>query len=184
MKALEDKDWAEAQSHEEDPSEYKMKILSTHRSAIHRQIWEALEIGALPEEELLNKKKEWGINPLPRMTTMFLDHEDQQGDQGAAGHQGPPPPPGGGPPAATPPESPGRRPREEDFSDFTSQYKQRKKRRLAMEAQLAAPTEVERHREPDLHLPEEAAPPQRSQPGPEEDQEDPDPGPPAQPDHE
>ena len=90
-KALEDKDmscgvvkhWAEAHPDRDSRPEYEVKTLATHKSALERQLWEALEIGWLSEDQHLNTKTEWGINPIPRNTVMFLEQEARvSGSQG------------------------------------------------------------------------------------------------------
>ena len=68
------------------PLVYLTEVLGMHTSAIHRQLWEALEIATYPDDQIINTRKEWGMNPIPRNTTMFLDKEVQEGtDSGPLG---------------------------------------------------------------------------------------------------
>ena len=47
--------------------------MNTKLTSLERQIGEALEIGATDPSQLLNTKAEWGINPLPQNSVVFLD---------------------------------------------------------------------------------------------------------------
>ena len=62
----------------DDPPNYSFKLKSTHKSAIHRQITEALLIDNTPEGNLMNGKAEWGHNSIHRLK--LPENQHQQGD--------------------------------------------------------------------------------------------------------
>ena len=61
------KHWLSQHGDQDDPPSYEYKVESTHKSAIHRQIPEAIKIDLEPEENLMNGKAEWGHNKVPRL---------------------------------------------------------------------------------------------------------------------
>ena len=81
QKALSDRDnkyavskhWEISHPELEVPPQFKYKVINQPRYSLHRQIQEALEIGSREEGTLLNSKTEWGQNPLPRISTTFLE---------------------------------------------------------------------------------------------------------------
>ena len=48
------KHWEISHPELEEPPEYSYKILKKHHSAIHRQIWEAISIQSIHDDQLLN----------------------------------------------------------------------------------------------------------------------------------
>ena len=50
-----------------DPPSFYFHLISKHRTALERQIWESLYIEHEECDELLNGKGEWGLNILPRL---------------------------------------------------------------------------------------------------------------------
>ena len=50
------KHWTEEHQDSLEPPEYQFKLVSTHKSSLHRQIWEALEIEGADPSTLLNSK--------------------------------------------------------------------------------------------------------------------------------
>ena len=50
-----------------DPPSFSFHLISKHRTALERQIWESLYIEHEECDELLNGKGEWGLNILPRL---------------------------------------------------------------------------------------------------------------------
>ena len=58
----------------DSPPEYQFKALGSHRTAIERQIKEALLIENHREKvNILNSRAEWGLNRLPRMKITVED---------------------------------------------------------------------------------------------------------------
>ena len=52
---------------ERETPEFKMKILKSHRSALDRQVTEAIMIDRKERDKLMNNKTEWGHNKMTRM---------------------------------------------------------------------------------------------------------------------
>ena len=51
----------------QDPRSFSFHLISRHRTALERQIWESLYIENEECDDLLNGKGEWGLNILPRL---------------------------------------------------------------------------------------------------------------------
>ena len=51
--------------------EFKMKVLKSHRSALDRQITEAIKINRTQRNKLMNNKTEWGHNKIMRMGMIY-----------------------------------------------------------------------------------------------------------------
>ena len=51
---------------EEDTPEFKMTVIKTHKSALDRQISEAVHISNTPDDVLINRRSEWGHQILVR----------------------------------------------------------------------------------------------------------------------
>ena len=58
----------ERHSEDEDTPEFSMRVIDTHRSALDRQISEAVCISNTLDDQLINKKSEWGHQRLLRCT--------------------------------------------------------------------------------------------------------------------
>ena len=107
----------------ETAPKFCFKVLKTHHSAIHRQIYDAIEIQASPEDQLLNSKSEWGLNHIPRLITDIpIDDHKPEPDLREPGKKL---------------DLPGhhdkqrRQPEQEAHLDhFQTQFKQRKRKRL------------------------------------------------------
>ena len=63
------KHWEETTKDQEDPPKFSYHLISRHRSALERQIWESLYIENEECDILLNGKGEWGLNIVPRLKT-------------------------------------------------------------------------------------------------------------------
>ena len=50
---------------------FKMNVLQSHRSALCRQITEAVKIDKTPNDKLINNKAEWGHNKVVKMQTVY-----------------------------------------------------------------------------------------------------------------
>ena len=72
------KHWLEEHGERQSPPEYAVGFHKSHKAALHRQIWEAVEIASKKPETLLNSKTEWGVNPLPEMNTEFNTQNEIQ----------------------------------------------------------------------------------------------------------
>ena len=102
----------------DDPPNYEFKLESTHKSAIHRQITEAIRIDSEPEENLMNGKAEWGHNRVPRLK-LPEDQVPQQQPLGSPQDDD----------AQTEHVRGKRRPeRQQESDNFSMQYTQRAKR--------------------------------------------------------
>ena len=111
-----------------EPPEFSFNVLKTHHRAIHRQIWEGIHIQATPDDQLMNSKSEWGLNPIPRLMTSFpidgLKPESYPGGPGKKldlpGHI-----------------DPQKRQLDQEtiLDDFQAKYKQRKRRRQEQQKQ-------------------------------------------------
>ena len=51
--------------------DWDIKIVSTHKSALNRQITEAIRISRVKKEELLNSKNEFGANNVPEIQLKY-----------------------------------------------------------------------------------------------------------------
>ena len=78
------KHWQENHRELEEPPDYKYQLISSHRTATERQIWESLYIENEKCDILLNGKGEWGLNVLPRLKT-----EDDQLTNTGSNTEGP-----------------------------------------------------------------------------------------------
>ena len=68
------KHWLDEHRDQDSPPEYQFKALGSHKTAIERQIKEALLIQNNREKvNILNSKAEWGLNRLPRMKITVED---------------------------------------------------------------------------------------------------------------
>ena len=61
------KHWMEQHRDKDDPPEFSFNQIRTHKSAIDRQIWEALLIEREKCSLTMNSKAEWGRNRIPRL---------------------------------------------------------------------------------------------------------------------
>ena len=61
-----------------DPTWFKMKMEMKHRSALQRQIREALDIEGSSAEIILNKKGEWNGSRIPRIKIEVADKLDDE----------------------------------------------------------------------------------------------------------
>ena len=52
---------------ETEVPQFKMTVLKSHRSALDRQITEAIKINRTQRNKLMNNKTEWGHNKIVRM---------------------------------------------------------------------------------------------------------------------
>ena len=59
------------QDHQDETTTFKMKVLQTHRSALCRQITEAVKISRTPRDKLINNKTEWGHNKIVRTQMVY-----------------------------------------------------------------------------------------------------------------
>ena len=55
---------------DEDTPTFKMTVMNTHRSALDRQISEAVHISNTPDDDLINRKSEWGHQKVVRCVLM------------------------------------------------------------------------------------------------------------------
>ena len=53
---------------ETNPPSFKMSIIGTHKTALDRQISEAVRINRAPDDELINRRSEWGHHRLVSST--------------------------------------------------------------------------------------------------------------------
>ena len=161
-----------------EPPKYKFSIIKTYRTSLERQIGEAIEIATQDPATLINTETEWGVNPLPQQSVVFLDRvlEDHLDFDNSGGNQAPTS-------AGKRKTMAGRaRDSEQEFVDrlrrakeqadnvktrgdsFSNQYRQRKKARMATMAAEAACSLSQRGQEvamqPDDHRDEDSTGPQ------------------------
>ena len=112
------KHWLKEHPTLEEPPKYSYKLLGTFKSAIHRQITEAIMIDSQDQTTIINGKGEWGTNKVPRYKLTLEDEILRTTDD---------------PIPATKCHEPGKRKDELVYTcDFSTQYSQRIKRiRLA-----------------------------------------------------
>ena len=51
--------------------EFKMTVIKSHRSALDRQVTEAIKINRTQRNKLMNNKTEWGHNKIVRMRMTY-----------------------------------------------------------------------------------------------------------------
>ena len=134
------KHWQMDHGDQDDPPKFSYNLVGTYRTAIERQIMEAIAIEDETCDQILNGKGEWGTNHLPRLKLTINNEVIQtQEEVGAPQLQvraPPPPPPRGQERQAE------LRQDEADEDNFKNQYTQRKKKlRLANPSLSPACTE-------------------------------------------
>ena len=68
------KNWEKGHPNSQDPPRFKFEVVSSHTSAISRQLSEGLKIEACDPTTLINGRGEYGSNRIPRMK-LTLDDE-------------------------------------------------------------------------------------------------------------
>ena len=53
-------------SEDENTPTFKMSVIDAHRSALNRQISEAVHISNTPDDDLINRRSEWGHQKIVR----------------------------------------------------------------------------------------------------------------------
>ena len=69
------KHWQAVHRDKDDPPGFNYKVIGTHKSAIGRQITEAIWIENTSNEFLMNGKGEWGQNHVPRMKLTLPEYQ-------------------------------------------------------------------------------------------------------------
>ena len=77
------KHWKKEHTEMNDPPDFKFEVLSSHMTAIQRQLSEGLAIEAHDPETLINGKGEYGSNRIPRYK-MTLEDEILGKNQGTS----------------------------------------------------------------------------------------------------